>query len=495
MLQGDKGGGQFPPNYGVNAYNMSTGMNLAQQQSRQPGPPSMPLSRTTNTSMQPMLNMSQENGHLMHAPPHSHGLSRSGSYPASQPAQQQLGGASGMYSSNSNAPLGLQRNQSDGSIPFDTNNFPMLSTSSSRYLSSASSSSSHTPQSSLSHLHGPGDDDYQKDDFPSLRMASQKNDLSSLQSLGSNGLSGSGSIGSSGVLGMDRLRGVPLSAVVGDSNSQLLNHSIIGSVGSSPSSSASLGVVGSVRGSQHIGVPGGDSDSRIGGNMSSIIGGSSYNSGIGGMVQQQGLGGGSKGLAGDGTSPSPPPPPPPGTAAPNRDAKYGLTGLLDVIRNTDKDMNTLALGADLTTFGLNLNSTECLYSTFSSPFADQAAAMEPQYSTPSCYIMRSPSIKPDNLAKFQIETLFYMFYSMPRDILQAAAAQELYRREWRYHTELRLWLKHRPPQEMLQSHPGAQFLYFDVNAWEARLFTSSFRGNITLGLLREEDIRLGSGGM
>lgn len=42
--------------------------------------------------MQPMLNMSQENGHLMHAPPHSHGLSRSGSYPASQPAQQQLGG-------------------------------------------------------------------------------------------------------------------------------------------------------------------------------------------------------------------------------------------------------------------------------------------------------------------------------------------------------------------------------------------------------------------
>jgi hypothetical protein len=48
----------------------------------------------------------------------------------------------------------------------------------------------------------------------------------------------------------------------------------------------------------------------------------------------------------------------------NKDAKYGLAGLLDVIKMTDRELNILALGSDLTTFGLNLNSAECLFSSF-----------------------------------------------------------------------------------------------------------------------------------
>jgi CCR4-NOT transcription complex subunit 2 len=38
--------------------------------------------------------------------------------------------------------------------------------------------------------------------------------------------------------------------------------------------------------------------------------------------------------------------------------RFGLMGLLGVIRMTDQDLNTLALGCDLTTLGLNLSSTE-----------------------------------------------------------------------------------------------------------------------------------------
>jgi CCR4-NOT transcription complex subunit 2 len=38
--------------------------------------------------------------------------------------------------------------------------------------------------------------------------------------------------------------------------------------------------------------------------------------------------------------------------------RFGLMGLLNVIRMTDQDLNTLALGFDLTTLGLNLNATE-----------------------------------------------------------------------------------------------------------------------------------------
>ena len=164
--------------------------------------------------------------------------------------------------------------------------------------------------------------------------------------------------------------------------------------------------------------------------------------------------------------------------------KYGLLGLLDVIKMTNRDLNTLALGCDLTTFGLNLNSTDSLYSSFTSPFAAQAASAEPNYTTPASYRMHPPSLKADHSSKFPVETLFYMFYAMPKDLLQATAAQELYQREWKYHGEQRLWLKARTQQELMQSHPTVQYVYFDVNAWEARLFTNTpATGHISSGFL------------
>lgn len=38
------------------------------------------------------------------------------------------------------------------------------------------------------------------------------------------------------------------------------------------------------------------------------------------------------------------------------------------------------------------------------------------------------------------ETLFYIFYGLPREQVQEAAAQDLYSRGWRFHKELKLWL-------------------------------------------------------
>lgn len=70
-----------------------------------------------------------------------------------------------------------------------------------------------------------------------------------------------------------------------------------------------------------------------------------------------------------------------------------MLGLLDVIRMTNADLNTLALGSDLTTLGLNLNSSECLYSTFASPWAEAPTTREPQFSLPLCYYMQPPPLK------------------------------------------------------------------------------------------------------
>ena len=68
--------------------------------------------------------------------------------------------------------------------------------------------------------------------------------------------------------------------------------------------------------------------------------------GLGGL----GLGPQGQGLAAQGQGPGSTP----GGLAPgglSKEGKFGLAGLLDVIRMTDKDLNMLALGSDLTTFG------------------------------------------------------------------------------------------------------------------------------------------------
>jgi CCR4-NOT transcription complex subunit 2 len=173
--------------------------------------------------------------------------------------------------------------------------------------------------------------------------------------------------------------------------------------------------------------------------------------------------------------------------------QYGLLGLLSVIQMTDPDRNVLALGSDLTTLGLNLNSSKSLHSKFSSPWVDGHAATEPQFNLPSCYHMQTPPpLKHAHLQKFQLETLFLIFYSMPKDILQAYAAQELYHRDWRYHTDLKLWFRRATPQDLPQVHADraqSQFVFFDINSWECRLF-SGIAHVVSAGLMSEEDVNV-----
>jgi CCR4-NOT transcription complex subunit 2 len=105
--------------------------------------------------------------------------------------------------------------------------------------------------------------------------------------------------------------------------------------------------------------------------------------------------------------------------------------------------------------------------------------------------MQPPALKTGHLSKFQLETLFYIFYALPKDVLQAYAAQELYSREWRYHGELKLWFKRAGPSDGLANSTSGspQFLYFDINSCERRLFNGSMQ-NITNGFLPEDEVRV-----
>jgi len=161
-----------------------------------------------------------------------------------------------------------------------------------------------------------------------------------------------------------------------------------------------------------------------------------------------------------------------GHASVARADRFGLMGILSVIRMTDQDLNTLALGTDLTTLGLNLNSSDCLYATFASPWADSPAQRDPEFTLPQCYYMQPAALKTSHFSKLQLETLFYIFYNMPRDTLQAYAVCELYNRDWRYHKDLTLWFTRasRHGAHGTEDTSKGQYIYFDINEWKKKMF-------------------------
>ena len=160
----------------------------------------------------------------------------------------------------------------------------------------------------------------------------------------------------------------------------------------------------------------------------------------------------------------------PGTKPPGE--RYGLLGLLAAIRMSDADLSTLALGTDLTTLGLNLNSPEPLYKTFGGPWADAPCRPEPDFGTPACYLQQPPYLTAPILARFSPESLFYVFYSCPGEEAQLAAAEELVHRGWVWHKELKAWLLRAPnsePPVKTERGERGSYIVFDVNSWERKL--------------------------
>jgi CCR4-NOT transcription complex subunit 2 len=154
--------------------------------------------------------------------------------------------------------------------------------------------------------------------------------------------------------------------------------------------------------------------------------------------------------------------------------QFGIVGLLTFIRAAELDPNLVALvpGIDLTTLGLNLNSTDNLYSTFQSPWAD--APCRPQdidYHVPSEYLTNvfiREKLAPIKLNRYQEDLLFYLFYVNGGDVLQLAAAAELYNRDWRYHKEERVWITRAPgmePVSKTSSYERGTYFFFDVHNW------------------------------
>lgn len=152
--------------------------------------------------------------------------------------------------------------------------------------------------------------------------------------------------------------------------------------------------------------------------------------------------------------------------------QFGIVGLLTFIRAAERDSNLvqLALGSDLQNLGLNLSSHD-LFSTFQSPFAETPCRPQDiDFFVPSEYLTNlhiRERLAPIKLSKYGEDTLFYLFYTNINDVLQLAAAAELYAHDWRYHKTERMWLTRAPgyQSQKYDSYEQGTYLFFDPKLW------------------------------
>lgn len=154
--------------------------------------------------------------------------------------------------------------------------------------------------------------------------------------------------------------------------------------------------------------------------------------------------------------------------------QFGIVGLLTFIRaaETDPNLVSLALGQDLTALGLNLNSPENLYPTFGGPWAEQPCRPQDiDFHVPPEYLINASirdKLAPVKLNRYKDDLLFFLFYNNVGDVLQVAAASELYNREWRYHTEEKVWITQVPGMgitEKTASYERGTYYFFDPQNW------------------------------
>ena len=149
--------------------------------------------------------------------------------------------------------------------------------------------------------------------------------------------------------------------------------------------------------------------------------------------------------------------------------RFGLMGLLGVIGMEEPDLTTLALGTDLSTLGLPLDSPKSLYPSFLSPWAEGPTQHGLGLRVPECYMHPAPRLQAGHFRNFPENTLFFVFFSMPQDEAQLMAAEELCSRGWSFHKELKSWICRAPHTELASKTADSEkgsYLVFDTNAWE-----------------------------
>ena len=105
--------------------------------------------------------------------------------------------------------------------------------------------------------------------------------------------------------------------------------------------------------------------------------------------------------------------------------KYGLKKIEDKLSKAPIEYSILSQGIDLTTFGLNLNSSDDIINNFGSPF-DIDGFIPFQCTVPRCYTKKNNSAQGTKiLPKLTDKTLIYTFYNVSDNEMKLEAIRLL----------------------------------------------------------------------
>ena len=146
---------------------------------------------------------------------------------------------------------------------------------------------------------------------------------------------------------------------------------------------------------------------------------------------------------------------------------FGMKSLLESIKQLPADKNIMALGVEVESLGLPLETNALLvdadFPLYNEIDVNLCEELEPKWQRklPTCYNVQAPPPPIEKIHAFSDETLFYIFYSRKADAkLQEQASFILMLRGWRYWRQEEAWI-------MRDRHPIAPDVYikFDANLW------------------------------
>ena len=137
-------------------------------------------------------------------------------------------------------------------------------------------------------------------------------------------------------------------------------------------------------------------------------------------------------------------------------------GLLQTIQNPGA--GNLPIGIDVATLGLDLNTPDTLYTTYTSVLTDSRDSLERGVGMGTSKLPEMGPIQ--EKSNFDDSTLFFMFYSAPRDRMQLVASAMLYRRGWRFYKKDQCWYRPTGWEAEGEKVNHNEFDCFDPLSWK-----------------------------
>jgi len=124
--------------------------------------------------------------------------------------------------------------------------------------------------------------------------------------------------------------------------------------------------------------------------------------------------------------------------------KWGMAGWQALHDGPAAEYKAVSRGQDAASFEHHANLGQSLLRTYPGPFAGPNAypprPLDSDFQIPDCYIVQNVAPIQQRISGFTEDTLFYIFYTSPKDIIQEEVATELMSRKWRFHMKEKMWL-------------------------------------------------------